>query len=758
MNVDRFTYMNRQDDDTEVQTRLLVNGRVSANGTKIKKLPGYAVETMSKAISGGGQLNLDRVTMVKMEGLNGGAETLLCLYNHTLYYFNGTNWVEIPWRGTVTAKFSEPRFYSDGKRLHVLAGAESDDTEGILMYLDRSADDDKGYFENQETFVDLWWGPAKLPEVGSSNISVIEKIATNDASVISDDFLPTKNQYYVLAVYQTSDGQYAIPASTGSKKIKYLITIGPGDSYFVDVKISLDFNTIDERITQVNLYVASERETSLTLYGPLHSEFTVTAKKGDTDFEKLDWRGLINILVNDTNLIYEGLGLVTSPLSKIVLQNITEGTNAHFPKDSLNDYYYIQYFDSILEKWSDPIKITDTGYTSPDVTLTLEDDMPLASSYLIRIFSKWVDNGSGVWEIHTLIRFNSDSGIDEFSGNPIAALQPYALNDEYFPCSRFGAFQDKRFYRLDSLTDERHRNMILWGETYMPSTVPNGNEDNLNTHPEEEAMGVFTIQGGLLALYERTAHYIRMTGEPIQYDSEEGRFDAGCVSPDGILSENGFAMWAGEEGITLFDQGVRKITDENEDFYLALLASELAANGDYSAIAAGYCQKYNLAIWTFPHSTLVVDGITVNLLAYDMGKGFVVLESDRTFLRFFNGYDGTLYGVADEGIFELFSSAPEELNRLVWQGGVVSPASAMMNLRRMRLSYKGTPTVNGYVDRRTTANLNHAFPERTDFGTSLPLDVGIIGSDIQFRIETELATDDEEIGRMEIEERAMRMR
>ena len=60
MKIDKYTYMNRQADDTQVGTRLLVNGKIEG-GSRIVKLPGYASKISSRTIEGGGHIQFDKV-------------------------------------------------------------------------------------------------------------------------------------------------------------------------------------------------------------------------------------------------------------------------------------------------------------------------------------------------------------------------------------------------------------------------------------------------------------------------------------------------------------------------------------------------------------------------------------------------------------------------------------------------------------------------------------------------------------------------
>ena len=338
-----------------------------------------------------------------------------------------------------------------------------------------------------------------------------------------------------------------------------------------------------------------------------------------------------------------------------------------------------------------------------------------------------------------------DSDIDE-RDDPIDTIQPYILTKEDFIQANYAAKQNRRIFRLVG-------KYLYYSEIDMPSVTPNRNIVVLDITPGEVDMGVVAIRGGLLALHEKSIHLIRMTGEPVSYDAEEGKWNEGCLSHEGIVTIEETVYYPGRDGIKTFTNEPMDLTDKVlRDTYKDLIDSEYSGNNNsYEAIVGAYSKKYNLIVWSFPNSTLTIDDLTVQLLIFDIGKGFFFGESSKTYTYLFEGYKGEIFGVDADGIYELFADTPTESNRLVFETGIITPDMSEILVERLRIVYKGTPTIKLYPDRISTALFSETFSNKTSVGEEDRFTM-THAQELQLRIESPSSTADQEIVKIETKE------
>lgn len=355
----------------------------------------------------------------------------------------------------------------------------------------------------------------------------------------------------------------------------------------------------------------------------------------------------------------------------------------------------------------------------------------------------------------TVVQWRFDPELNVDVGDPIDVAQPYALMEEYHPSYRFAAHQNRRTYRLDCKLRKRHKNLLMWGEVDMPSVVPGLNGIFLNTFPDEESKGLISINNGLLALFERSGHLIRMTGEPIQYDAEESKFEVGCIG--GIVSYEGIGFWLGFDGIYIFlNQYKNLIEDYFLDDYIALIANEYSNNSSsYDAIKGGYGSEDKLIVWTFPNSTYTIEGYAVKLLAWDLRKNeIIILESEKTFSSFAEGYNGKLFGIASDGIYKLFSSNPIESNRLVYRTGKMVYSKGRIVTKQLKIRYLGEMKITAINDLdNTVIDENFGSHSVMDFAIR---DVVSEGEEVELEIKSNSKnTNTEKIGLIDFETEAI---
>lgn len=319
-------------------------------------------------------------------------------------------------------------------------------------------------------------------------------------------------------------------------------------------------------------------------------------------------------------------------------------------------------------------------------------------------------DGNYFW-IMTMVRFEADSGLE--AGDPIDTTQPYGLIEEYNVRYEFASMQDRRGYYLDCTTDERRRNAFMWSEIDRPGVIPNRNVVLLNTSPGEESRGLATLPRSFVALYEKSAHYIRLTGEPIQYDEEDGHFSHGCLSKRSWIVANGTVYWCSYKGLMSFsdDQGIRDLTEAVlKDDYMALIANEYAANSNsYAGITAGFSEKYNMIFFTFPNSNITFDGYSANILAYDISRDtFIFVNASIVITDFIQGYGGVLYAVNSSGILDFLSIAGTIMR---YRTGMMTTEADRLRFDRVRLRYKGTASVKILTDGNQI--MNDTFPTKS---------------------------------------------
>jgi len=746
-----FTNMDRVGNSLKTLTRLLVNAKLvgSLGQRKIKKLPGYEDFITSLAISGGGTLTPHENAVFFKDPNHGYAtsQTLFMIDSNTLYYYDSVNgFVAVSWDGSGSADFTpvaDARFWFERGTLHIAAGLNG--TASVYRYIDRQIANEEGYFEDAEEHNAFWFGEEELPDFDTSQftISTVQaKIET--AGDDYDDALPEGLDHHVLGVYSCEGGELAIPKIDGMTSFKHGGASGSQNSFVAQIKIAVSQSDFDKRLTGIDLYGSVQVDTQE------HQGRKYRQTTGSAEFESFEWNLLKRIDINQPNIIWTGAGYITGgPLTEIYFF-APEGGLAFFPNDSLNDKFYIQYKAAYDDAWSEALITDCVWFDNSGLNIgkiTVGDTVFSESTYLIRVVSKWALS-SGNYEIYHLWRFIGEGDTVDERGDPIEEAQPYSTIKEYYPKYQFAAVQDRRTYRLGVTTDEEHKNMILWSEIDTPDVVPNGNLVFLNTSNDEEPKGLEWVNNGLLALFEKSAHFIRMTGEPVTYDSEEGKFKDGCIASRSVINANGLAFWFGLHGIKMYVNGeVKDIThDFLKDDYEALIASEYAGNSSsYEGIVGTYNPKERLVIWSLPNSTASISSVAVDCIAYDLETGgFILLESEKDFIGLVTNYDGVTYGIATDGIYELFGGSPDENTQMIWESGIfLADDLDDLAIERLRLRYNGAFTVKLYTN-GTNAVMNLLFPTLTSIANRTA-PVGAKGEDYYIRLEStsDAGVDDE---------------
>lgn len=743
MGFENFEHPQRQADDTQVITRLLINGKIEGppNRNKIVKLPGYANSVTGRSKSGGGNIQFDKVFIFK-DPRHGYAtqKTFFAIWSNKMYWWSGTEWHEVEWNGIEACNFDEIRFWYDRDELHISGGDEG--RAAVYKHLDRDPGVGTGYFYNSRGFTGFWFGPEELPQFNLRDRTI--KDGTEYMSLVGNwgENIDESLAHYLMAVYNC-EGQ------EGIYKEKSYIFIGPGTATGngFSVEFTVDFKNLDKRVTSIDVYGA---------IGMMSGGAPIDVVELDKQDEiSLDWKFLKRISINEDTVWLEtdsDSGEYTD--DDTIKTYTTKEPKFDFKDDALNDDYYLAARKSSDDVWI-VSKITDvkdfyiSGYTYFD---TEDPIFEAGNTYFLKIISRW-EKVTGEEYRNRILWIDDDS-----LGDPYDTIQAYSIIGEKFPEVKFSVNQDRRTYRLDG-------KYLRWSEPDKPCVAPNGNLMIMNIEPGEEERGLAIVGGALLAFYEKGVHYIRMTGEPVTYDAEEGKWKDGCIASRGLVNFNEIAIWPSIDGFKIFglergekEKGVAGDLTENvlRDDYKSLIASEYSGNdSSYEGIVGAYSGKQNLVVWTFPNSTFTIGDLTVKLLAYDILKGgFLFLESDKTFKHLFEGYDGELYGVDDDGIYELFADSPDESNRLVWESGIIIPEMGEILLERLRLVYKGTPTVSLYADRGATAVLSETLTAKTSVGQEDRF-VMVQAKELQIKIESPLSTDGQEIGKIETAEKIL---
>ena len=779
MRIDKYTYMDRQSPDHAITTKLLVNGKVEGQGAKrLKKLPGYRNVITARTIHGE---TIEMATPYYYQAvLRGYTSTpmFLAIYNNSLYYtYEGNDmWQEIEWRGDDSPNFPDPRFYSDRGRVVIVGGP--DGTEAILRYINRESSDEEGYFSNQESFSGLWFGPTDVPVPINGQTAM--NLYITEAKHAYAYYLDCGSTYYILGVYVFDDGEIGIP-SQDSVLSFYVSPSVTGealdiDSFIAHFRLDVGFNNLDKRVIAIQFYVASTAESVADLDAVrLNYELgrgirtaTLRGSTGETELERLGWKYFKRVWINKPVVLYAGSGLSDhfGTDNRIIRYTATEGSAGWFPNSSLNDKYYMRYKAPQDTEWLGSEMIVGCVGDSGDsyMMITLENGVfVLDTDYVFEIYKDWTEYATGYYRILFMLRYDGYSSdsievIDEL-GSPIDTVQPWALVDEYFPQPSFFTIQDRRAFRLDCQTDDRYRNMLMWSELNTIRTTPNQNSVMLNTQPEDEAKGLVAIDGGLFALFRRSCHYIRMTGEPIEYDREEGVIQEGCISKNSVVVVNGVCYYLAPGGFRAFDRGVKDIsTAVIQDLVLDLIAHcEVRGGLDY--IYGGYSQKMNMVVWSFPYSYIELvddyldtgDYLYANALGYDIENGgWSLIEMGQRSFGFFSGSLNELYGNSQIAIHEWFASDQDNSNRMIWQSGAMTPEMAETVLKRFRASYKGVFTVKFYLDGRTTANATFVLPDNTLYAPSIPRTLSLRANKIEFWVESSESTAEQILGPIEI--------
>jgi len=739
MVIDDFKYMNRMGPDHKAVTRFLQNAKIEPGGRMVK-LPSREVTISTRSIQGGGTLSLTNDSIFFKDPNHSDLTTssnVLTIWNDKLYYFNGTAWVLVTWRGSTSADFDKVRYWSDRGTLHVPGGP--DGVAAVYEYLDRQIADSNGYFNDAVEFEGFWFGAEELPTFPKISMAVTAIDAVHDSGNYSDA-LQKEKPHYIMAVYNC-DGQESIPSSSS------MIQFGDGsptESFVARILIAQSATIADHRVTAIDLYVATD-----LLVADDNADVAT-----DTDFHMIQWKFLRRIHINKPHILWSGtLKSISALDSNFWNLDATQGTKDHFTNDVLNTGFKIRFRPLSGGSW-DSRDITDVVYDASgvnDLLAIAADGAAVAiGQYDCQVISEWTLNGAQ-YDIYTLWRFEgSGSSVSEL-GDPIDTVQAYSLIDENFPQAEFVATQDRRTFRLGPKTDIERPNTLLWSEVDKPQVVPNGNLVLLNINPGEAAKGLVAIRNGLLALYEQTAHYIRMTGEPVEYDAEEGRSENGCIASKSVVEVDERLYWLGPDGVKMFDGSIQTLSDPIRDDYISLIASELAVAGTYEGIVGGYSRDKRMIVWVFPSSTLSIEGNTINALGYDVVmNGFVFLNLAGNFTFLFQDYDGVLYGSrVSSGVDKIFGDTPSTGNAMVWRSGSIMNELDRINVEKFRVRYLGTFTIEVYPEKNGNTVLDDTMTERTSVGTS-DARIGIDVNDFDMKIYSSTSKDDAEMTRVEI--------
>ena len=762
MKLDKYTYMNRQASDTQVGTRLLINGKIE-DGNRIVKLSGYDTVVNSRAKMGGGSIQFDKVFQFK-DPRHGYAtqKTYFAVWSNVLYWWDGVEWMEVDWNGQEPCNFDEIRFWFERGELHISGGAEGNGA--VYQYLDRDPGEERGYFENSKGYVGFWFGREELPifdntrpqGVGSTMFGAQIGNATYDGPINTAKCLNPGMVHYVLGIFIFEGGQPGIPNKKGM--FAKVMPSGAQDSVYLDIFIQLDPNVLDERVVGIDIYGTSSHKIEYEYKHPtglpkianqaISIPVVVRDDTGEQEFETLDFKFLKRIDINAPLIIYEGV--MEAADTNTLTYPATIGSEGFFPLSAFSlGYFYVRYKEDADDDWNYAyISSTSNNGTTQSINVSTT---PFTGStkYIGQIVSRWTDVAD-IKHIDFLWRYDGYGDLDEL-GDPLDTIQPYSLVKEYHVEGRFIVKQNRRIGKLDCFTDQRYQNMFIWSEADMPSICPNRNLLLLDTFPGEEAKGLCVVPYGWLPLFETSCHLIRVTGEPVTYDAEEGKWNDGCIASRSVVQIEETPLWCGVDGIKMFDGSPKDLTREVlRDAYKDLIASEYAGNNNsYEGIVGAFSRKQNLIVWTFPNSTLTIGDLTVQLLAYDPGKGFFFLESDKTFTWLFEGYDGELYGVDADGVYELFADTPTELNRLVWQSGILMTEMGEVFVERLRAVYKGTPTLSFFADRSATEVFGEALTASTSVAQENRFAMAM-GKDMQVQVESESSILDQEIDQIDI--------
>jgi len=744
-----FTNMDRVGSSLKTLTRLLVNGKLvgSLGQRKIKKLPGYQDFITSLAISGGGTLTPHENAVFFKDPNHGYAtsQTLFMIDNDTLYYYDSVNgFVAVAWDGSGSADFTpvaDARFWFERGTLHIAAGLNG--TASVYQYIDREKTTDlNGYFNNNEEKEGFWFGEEELPTFDGTKFTVSIIDAVNDSGDYINALQRSKS-HYLMGIYNC-DGQEAIPSTTSMTVFKDDTS---SKSFFAEIKITQTFSSLDKRVTAIDLYGAVEDSLA-------NNQIDL---KNDDEFPLVDWKFMKRIHINNPHILWNGSFWAAGGDTILRITKwengaygSMDGTLDYFCNDSLNNFE-VRYRLSHEDSWTYR-NITDTLFDSAPadhVFITVDGANIATDTYEVQIISRWTASGDD-YIIYTLWRFTGDNNVVDELGDPIESIQAYSLFEEYYPQTQFVAVQDRISFRLSNKTDQNKKNLVLWSRPDKPQVVPNKNQALLNTHNDEEPKGFEWVNGGLLALFERSAHFIRMTiGVPVTYDSEEGKFKDGCIASRSVINVTNEQMfWFDLHGIKMYVNGeVKDIThDFLKDDYETLIASEYAGNSSsYEGIVGTYNPKERLVIWSLPNSTASISSVTVDCIAYDLETGgFIFLDSGKDYIGLVTNYDGVTYGIATDGIYELFGSSPDENTQTIWESGIyLADDLDDLAIERFRLRYNGAYTVKIYTN-GTNEVMNSLFPTLTSIANRT-VPVGAKGEDYYIRLEStsDAGVDDE---------------
>lgn len=740
MVIDDFPYMDRMSSDHKAITRFLLNVKIERNG-RMTKLLGYETSSIdNNDINGGGSLAFGQNGIFYKHPEHPTASTIptvFIIHNNELYYWGGSDWVQVTWEGNLGKGLENPRFWASREKLFIAGGTSG--REAVYEYLDRQIADGNGYFNDNEEYNDFYFAPGLFPQF-DMRFAFRSFDILNHATFVVE---PTK-AHYVMGVYNFN-GQEGIykPSS-----YKILTTGGETDTttvWQVEFGVAFDAkNNFDKRVTAIDLYMGIDRY-ALAQTPTIDTDLDIDQQ----DENRIQWKFWRRISINKDTTWIETPSDDALASSGVTVGIVQPGTGElawldafAFGANTLTDFYLAKRSTG-SDTWTYSKIASNTTIT---ITVTDADFFVTGNRYFVKVVSRWELVSGSTYKMNVLLLG------DDSLGDPYDTVQAYNISGEYYPQAEFTAIQDRRTYRLGPTTDEEHKNILMWSEPDKPQVNPNRNLVILKTHPNEDPKGLVEISNGLLAFYEKSVHRIRMTGEPVIYDAEEGKADVGCIAKHSIVEENGRVYWFGNDGIKMFDGQIHEVADPIRDDYFRLIANELLQWESYDRIVGGYSRAMRMIVWHFGGSfgnNLEIEGESVDGLGYDIDKGGFTFLNTTFFYYLLSDYDGILYSpTAANEIVQVFGGAPDENNKMVYESGQITQGFDRTRADKIKIRNKGTFDIKIYGDKKSTAIVNEPYGTTTTLNHDVR--VGLDVDEFKIRAESEMNKLDAEFTRIAI--------
>jgi len=776
MEYNKFIPMNLEADETQVLTTFLLNAKSKGGGTKIVKYSGEITVCNTNEDGEGDPKSIDDIFFFRhpKTPITQNQPVIYGVSGNNLYYFNGGQWILVPAEGLESgthpifagwATENCQHFIFMGQEVRILGGQTGH--SATYKLIDRRITDKNGFFKDKEEHVGLCLFPEKIPVLRVEyDMALAVRIAnihdSNLRPASYTNFLSYNAVLGIMGLYVTDDGQQQIPeeASTSLTFDSTSAVIADNYSRYVEYSIVLDYSTMDKRIRYIDIYVSAGQTVegsveyayipgSMNQRDPNNvrgGSVSLARSTGESDWSKMNWRFRQRLDVNADNILMSaamrGCRLSGTGGAGYGMTYLGQSDAQAFPNGSLTAAgCHLRFRVSAEAEWTDASITSDGWYYGEDdqqyEAITIDKLTFVDTWYMAEIYSAWTNTEGEKWTIkglwchdgHTAnTNRNIGSGITPPPQTQLLEMidtaQPYALNNEYHPQAKYSAVQDLRSFRLAlSLKDitDIYENMVLWSEVNRHSTFPMQNSILLQTAKGELAMGMYSVQNGVLALFEASGHLLRMTTEPVRYDEEEGRFFTSCVCHKGIVDYNNMLFWLGLNGISAFTgNGAKDISMGSiRSVYLELLANEFAVHNSYNFISSGYDVKENIVFWHFPNSTYTINTIQINTLVYsfeDSGFAFVNVGSLGSSV---SGITVDLSGrahsyISDTGyIYKLFEGGSSTSTSVLrWDSGIINPPGQMVFIRKVSLIYKGTPTIT-IQSKAGTVGFTYTCPENS---------------------------------------------